>query len=173
MKKEIISEIKQMQKLMLYNQSKTDSENTQIFEQIIGTPPSDAGGTDGTGGGNGSHPRPRTMYPIPSELKDTTGVKAFQDWVVSQGKGSELGRFGADGKFGRYTSAAWSKYKNDYLNPVNPALIPGNDITNVEPSSVVNGTGTNPVDIVEPSSTGPGGTPIAPQNATVDITTEL
>jgi hypothetical protein len=124
MGKEIINEIKQMQKLMLYNWAKTDTENTQIFEQIIGTPP-DASGGGNAGGGNagggnaGGNTQPRrTLYTIPPELKDGTGVKAFQDWVVSKGKTSELGRFGADGKFGRFTSAAWTKYKNDYLNPV-------------------------------------------------------
>lgn len=120
MKKEILSELRLMQKLMIYNSDKTDSENTKIFEQIIGDPPADSGGGN-TGGGNtgGGNTQPRrTTYAIPPELKDNTGVKAFQDWVVSKGKSSELGRFGADGKFGRFTSAAWTKYKNDYLNPI-------------------------------------------------------
>lgn len=120
MKKEILSELKFMQKLMIYSSDKTDSENIKIFEQIIGEPPADSGGGTGTGTGTGtgnSQPR-RTTYTIPPELKDNAGVKAFQDWVVSKGKSSELGRFGADGKFGRFTSAAWTKYKNDYLNPV-------------------------------------------------------
>ncbi len=54
MRNEIINEIKQMQKLMVYNWAKTDTENTQIFEQIIGTPPDDSGGgnTGGNTGGN-------------------------------------------------------------------------------------------------------------------------
>ena len=151
MRKEIISEIKQMQKLMLYNWAKTDTENTKIFEQIIGDPPSDAGGTGsgtgtGTGTGNNNQSR-RTLYAIPPELKDSTGVKAFQDWVVSKGNASELGRFGADGKFGRFTSAAWTKYKSDYMsnpNTVDPSLVP--DLQNVgttEPSGVNNASAGN------------------------------
>ncbi len=55
-------------------------------------------------------------YAIPTDLQQSGGVKAFQDWMVSKNLGSELGKFGADGKFGRFTSAAWNKYKNQYLN---------------------------------------------------------
>jgi len=72
MKKEIISEIKQMQKLMIYNWAKTDTENTKIFEQIVGTPPDASGGgnTGGnTGGGNtGGRRAYSSLLPIPSEL---------------------------------------------------------------------------------------------------------
>ena len=56
MKKEIINEIKQMQKLMIYNWAKTDTENTKIFEQIVGTPP-DASGVGSGGGGSGGSGR--------------------------------------------------------------------------------------------------------------------
>ena len=152
MKKEIISEIKQMQKLMLYNWAKTETENTKIFEQIIGTPP-DASGGGNSGGGNaggnaGGNTQPRrTLYTIPPELKDSTGVKAFQDWVVSKGNTSELGRFGADGKFGRFTSAAWTKYKNDYLtnpNAIDPSLVPDlQNVSTTEPSGVNTTTVSN------------------------------
>lgn len=152
MRKEIINEIKQMQKLMVYNWAKTDTENTQIFEQIIGTPP-DASGGGNSGGGNaggnagGNTQPPRTLYTIPPELKDSTGVKAFQDWVVSKGNTSELGRFGADGKFGRFTSAAWTKYKNDYLtnpNAIDPSLVPDlQNVSTTEPSGVNTTTVSN------------------------------
>ena len=153
MKKEIISEIKQMQKLMLYNWAKTETENTKIFEQIIGTPP-DASGGGNAGGGNagggnaGGNTQPRrTLYTIPPELKDGTGVKAFQDWVVSKGNTSELGRFGADGKFGRFTSAAWTKYKNDYLtkpSDIDPSLVPDlQNVSTTEPSGVNTTTVSN------------------------------
>jgi hypothetical protein len=141
MKKEIINEIKQMQKLMIYNWAKTDTENTKIFEQIVGTPPDASGGGNAGGGNAGGNTQPRrTLYTIPPELKDSTGVKAFQDWVVSKGNTSELGRFGADGKFGRFTSAAWTKYKNDYLtnpNDIDPSLVPDlQNVSTTEPSGV-------------------------------------
>lgn len=126
MRKEIISEIKQMQKLMLYNWAKTDTENTQIFEQIIGDPPSDAGGGGNTGGGTGSGNRPSApAIQIPSELANAEGVKKFQDWLDANKPGWATGY--ADGKvnkgrgygrFGPRTSKAWTTHKDAYLNPV-------------------------------------------------------
>ena len=123
MRKEIINEIKQMQKLMIYNLAKTDTENTKIFEQIIGTPPdgSSGGNTGGNTGGNNTGRRvSRTLLPIPSELGNAAGVKKFQDWVVANNFGGELGRFGADSKFGSFTKAAWDKHKTSYLNSTDP-----------------------------------------------------
>jgi hypothetical protein len=156
MRKEIINEIKQMQKLMIYNWAKTDTENTQIFEQIIGTPPDASGGgnTGGNTGGNAGGGRAsRSLLPIPSELANSAGVKKFQDWLVANNFGGELGRFGADSKFGNFTKAAWDKHKSSYLNPVESSIIPGNDITNVEPSSVQStGGATDPSVVAEPSS---------------------
>jgi hypothetical protein len=152
MRDEIINEIKQMQKLMIYNWAKTDTENTQIFEQIIGTPP-DASGGGNTGGNTGGRRASSSLLPIPSELANSAGVKKFQDWLVANNFGSELGRFGADSKFGNFTKAAWDKHKNDYLNPVDPSLIPGYDITNAEPSSVpTSSDATNQTAVTEPSS---------------------
>lgn len=128
MRKEIISEIKQMQKLMLYNWAKTDTENTKIFEQIIGDPPSDAGGggTGGnTGGGTGGRRQSAPAIQIPSELGNTEGVKKFQDWLDANKPGWATGY--ADGKvnkgrgygrFGPRTSNAWATHKQAYLNPV-------------------------------------------------------
>jgi len=188
MRNEIINEIKQMQKLMIYNWAKTDTENTQIFEQIIGTPPDDAsgGGNTGgnTGGGNtGGRRAYSSLLPIPSELANSAGVKKFQDWLVANNFGSELGRFGADSKFGNFTKAAWDKHKSDYLNPVESGLIPGNDITNVEPSSVQSqGGSSDPSGVTEPSSVvvdpstvsqqdqvASGGTPPASEDITQNI----
>jgi len=162
MRNEIINEIKQMQKLMIYNWAKTDTENTQIFEQIIGTPPDASGGgnTGGnTGGGNtGGRRAYSSLLPIPSELA-------------------------ADSKFGNFTKAAWDKHKSDYLNPVESGLIPGNDITNVEPSSVQSqGGSSDPSGVTEPSSVvvdpstvsqqdqvASGGTPPASEDITQNI----
>lgn len=80
-------------------------------------------------------------------------MKKFQDWLVANNFGGELGRFGADSKFGNFTKAAWDKHKSSYLNPVESSIIPGNDITNVEPSSVQStGGATDPSVVAEPSS---------------------
>jgi hypothetical protein len=58
-----------------------------------------------------------SLFPAPQELKSKQGgVKAFQDWAVSNGFGSELGPTGADSKFGKFTKAAWEKHKDEYLN---------------------------------------------------------
>ena len=119
MRNEIINEIKQMQKLMIYNLAKTDTENTKIFEQIIGTPPDGSSGGN-TGGNNTGRRVSRTLLPIPSELGNAAGVKKFQDWVVANNFGGELGRFGADSKFGSFTKAAWDKHKTSYLNSTDP-----------------------------------------------------
>jgi hypothetical protein len=126
MRKEVISEIRQMQKLMIYNLAKTDTENTQLFEQEIhGTPPDGSGGGSGGSGGG----RSRSLLPIPSELANSAGVKKFQDWLVSNNFGSELGRFGADSKFGNFTKAAWDKHKSEYLSG---SSISGDDIIDVD-----------------------------------------
>lgn len=122
MKKEIISEIKQMQKLMLYNWAKTDTENTQIFEQIIGDPPTDSGGN--TGGNTGGRRQAAPAVSIPSELGNAEGVKKFQDWLDANKPGWATGY--ADGKvnkgrgygrFGPRTSSAWVTHKEAYLKP--------------------------------------------------------
>jgi len=58
-----------------------------------------------------------SLFPAPQELKSKQGgVKAFQDWAVSNGFGSELGPTGADSKFGKFTKDAWEKHKDEYLN---------------------------------------------------------
>jgi len=49
-----------------------------------------------------------------------TDVKGFQSWVINTKKDNQiLGKYGADGKWGKNTSNAWVKYGEEYkkLNP--------------------------------------------------------
>ena len=137
MKKEIINEIKQMQKLMIYNWAKTDTENTKIFEQIVGTPPDASGGGSGSGGSGGSGRRYSSPTPtIPTELANAEGVKKFQDWL-DQNKagwatgysGGILSKAGGYGRFGPRTSKAWESYKSEYQSG---SSISGDDIIDVD-----------------------------------------
>jgi hypothetical protein len=61
-----------------------------------------------------------TVYTIPSALKDTEGVKKFQDWMdinhPNWVKGKNLNKGGGYGKFGPSTKAAWDKYKDSYFS---------------------------------------------------------
>jgi len=70
------------------------------------TPPDVATGTGTANAGTVK------VYTVPSELKNVTD---FQNWAVKNGFGSELGPRGADGKYGRYTAAAFAKHKDEYL----------------------------------------------------------
>jgi len=130
----ISEEVKRMKMIMGYNRSKTLNENFEMISEITGP---GAGGpqpeksTGNTGGGT----RTASNATIPSELKN---VKAFQDWVVSNGFGSELGPTGADNKFGKYTSAAWNNHKSQYLGQAT-----SNDKDDAEVSS---STGNNDMD---------------------------
>jgi hypothetical protein len=62
-------------------------------------------------------------YTAPSELSDSTKIKAFQDWMDAQGKGWVLkdGKYvllnkGAGyGNYGKSTDAVWKVYGKDYL----------------------------------------------------------
>ena len=119
-----------MQKLMIYSSDKTDSENTKIFEQIIGDPPADSSGGSGSGSGSGNRQSAPAVQ-IPSELGNEEGVKKFQDWLDANKPGWATGY--ADGKvnkgrgygrFGPRTSKAWTTHKDAYLNPVNTDLVP-------------------------------------------------
>jgi hypothetical protein len=60
-----------------------------------------------------------TVLAIPKSLKDKEGVKKFQDWMdinhPNWVKGKNLNKGGGYGKFGPSTSAAWNKYKDEYL----------------------------------------------------------
>jgi hypothetical protein len=67
----------------------------------------------------------KTQIPIPPQLKDSTGVKKFQEWVIGiKGDKTILGGTAADGKFGGRTSKAWTTYGNEYLNPKLETLKP-------------------------------------------------
>ena len=106
----INEEIKKMRMIMGYNRSKTLNENIEMISEITGagaTPPDGTTGGGTTGGGV-----TKTVYKVPSELKSVTD---FQKWMVKNGFGSELGPMGVDGKYGRYTAAAFTKYKDEYL----------------------------------------------------------
>jgi hypothetical protein len=49
-----------------------------------------------------------------------TDVKVFQSWVINSKKDNQiLGKYGADGKWGKNTNNAWVKYGEEYkkLNP--------------------------------------------------------
>ena len=100
---------------MGYNRSKTLNENIEMISEITGpgaTPPDGTTGGGTTGGGTTGGGVTKTVYKVPSELKNVTD---FQNWAVKNGFGSELGPRGVDGKYGRYTAAAFAKHKNDYL----------------------------------------------------------
>jgi len=65
------------------------------------------------------------QIPIPPQLKDSAGVKKFQEWVIGiKGDKTILGGTAADGKFGGRTSKAWTTYGNEYLNPKLETLKP-------------------------------------------------
>jgi len=105
----------------------TLNEEIKRISQLI----SETGGGGNRGGSGVSRP----AYTIPQDLRDAGGVKAFQDWMVSQGLGSELGRAGADGKYGRFTSAAWEKNKASFLNKNDPFLTAGEGTGQIQWSS--------------------------------------
>lgn len=72
-----------------------------------------------------SEKKPVTPLPIPPQLKDSAGVKKFQEWVIGiKGDKKILGGYAADGKFGDRTSKAWTAYGNEYLNPKLETLKP-------------------------------------------------
>ena len=74
-------------------------------------------GKDNSGGGGG------TQSTIPTELKDTDGVKKFQTWLDSKHGGwhTKYGTLNDNalkgwGKYGPNTTKAWNQYKDEYLN---------------------------------------------------------
>jgi len=137
MKNNLISEeIKKMRMIMGYNRSKTLNENIEMISEITGagaTPPDAAAGAGTAGAGTVK------VYTVPSDLKN---VKDFQEWVVKQGWGSELGPRGADNKYGRYTAAAFAKHKDEYLKKP----LPDDEYTvavDADPNDVLANTGTD------------------------------
>ena len=64
----------------------------------------------------------KTATPIPTELKDTEGVKKFQDWLDTNKANWAAGypngilnKAGGYGKFGPRTSKAWNSFGQEYL----------------------------------------------------------
>jgi hypothetical protein len=85
----------------------------------------------------------KPQIPIPPQLKDSAGVKKFQEWVVGiKGDKTILGGYGADGKFGGRTSKAWTTYGNEYLNPKLETLKPL-EVTTVTPTTPAQTIGGN------------------------------
>jgi hypothetical protein len=140
MKNNLINEeIKKMRMIMGYNRSKTLNENIEMISEITGAGATAPGETAGAADGNSGQVT-KKVYTIPSDLKD---VKGFQDWVVSKGFGSELGPRGADGKYGRYTAAAFAKHKGDYLKK--PLADDEYDVpVDVDPNDKLTDTNTDP-----------------------------
>lgn len=72
--------------------------------------------------GEGQKPPVATTPQIPSELGDVDGVRKFQDWldIAHPGWHDKYGTLNADvqrgyGIFGPRTTAAWAKYKTEFL----------------------------------------------------------
>jgi hypothetical protein len=82
-----------------------------------------AGGTSAPSGGGTKTTTPVVGKPIPMALKNSEGVKKFQQWLNTNASGwvstgtLELNPARGYGRFGPKTAAAWDKYKNRYLNP--------------------------------------------------------
>jgi len=107
------------------NGKATDKQTNKMMNFSCGSTVVDGGGT---------------KIPIPPQLKDSAGVKKFQEWVVGiKGDKTILGSYGADGKFGGRTSKAWIKYGNEYLNPKLETLKPLK-ATTVTPTTPAAGT---------------------------------
>jgi hypothetical protein len=75
----------------------------------------------------------KQSIPIPLQLKDTEGIKAFQDWLDINAKGWATGykdgilnkgqNGGGYGSFGPRTQKAWNIYKDKYLQEVGPQAL--------------------------------------------------
>jgi len=99
--------------------NKADSVGNVLNKINITWDTNSNGGNGGnTGGGGGG-----TQSTIPTELKDTDGVKKFQTWLDSKHGGwhSKYGTLNDNtlkgwGKYGPNTTKAWSQYKDEYLN---------------------------------------------------------
>jgi len=98
--------------------NKADSVGN-VLNKINITWDTNSSGSNGgnTGGGGGS------QSTIPTELKDTDGVKKFQTWLDSKHGGwhTKYGTLNDNtlkgwGKYGPNTTKAWSQYKDEYLN---------------------------------------------------------
>jgi hypothetical protein len=145
MKNNLINEeIKKMRMIMGYNRSKTLNENIEMISEITGagaTAPGETAGVANAGSGQVT----KKVYTVPSDLKN---VKDFQDWVVSKGFGSELGPRGVDGKYGRYTAAAFAKHKGEYLKQPLPddeynVKVDAENASDIQANTGTDGSNTN------------------------------
>ena len=97
--------------------NKADSVGNVLNKINITWDTNSSGGDGGNTGGGG------TQSTIPTELKDTDGVKKFQTWLDSKHGGwhTKYGTLNDNalkgwGKYGPNTTKAWSQYKDEYLN---------------------------------------------------------
>jgi hypothetical protein len=123
----VVDKLNQVQKSLGQKPSFIDTNpSVQLNKNAI--PPGSLKNIPDTSKGQGSVKNKTTQKPatpVPSQLKDTNGVKSFQDWldknasgwatgykggVIDQGKGG-----GGYGKFGPRTQKAWKQYKDQYL----------------------------------------------------------
>lgn len=101
--------------------------NSELAKKSVTAAP--AGGTSVPAGGETAAPAggtkkttPVVGKPIPMALKNSEGVKKFQQWLNTNASGwvstgtLELNPARGYGRFGPKTAAAWDKYKNRYLN---------------------------------------------------------
>ena len=98
----------------------------------------------------------QTPPPIPTELKDINGVKAFQDWLdknhvgwATGYNGGMLNKVGKGyGRMGPRTTNSWSQYKDEYLKSLQTAAQDDkNSMTDITPengnTAVNNSTNTS------------------------------
>jgi len=104
----------------------------------------------------------RRPPPIPTELKDINGVKAFQDWLDANKAGwatgyvnNILNKTGTGyGRMGPRTTKAWGLFKDEYLNPQKI----GSDIPDITTQQIQQiNTGTQPA-TTQPATTQPATT---------------
>ena len=100
---------------------------------------------------------PKAPPPIPTELKDINGVKAFQDWLDANKAGwatgyvnNILNKTGTGyGRMGPRTTKAWGLFKDEYLNPQKI----GSDIPDITTQQIQQiNTGTQPA-TTQPATT--------------------
>jgi hypothetical protein len=108
---------------------------------------------EGSGSDSGSVSTTKT-YTAPSDLNDSTKIKAFQDWMDVQGKGwiqkngkwVLLNKGAGYGNYGKSTDAVWKVYGKDYLkslsNTTSTTPVSTTDLSKNIELIVKNATGT-------------------------------
>ena len=81
------------------------------------------------GSKTGTSTKTKTVTPPPEFLKNTEGVKAFQDWLDTNKKGwykgGELNKGRGYGSFGSNTTKAWNAHQNAYIESKNLKKVGG------------------------------------------------